>query len=146
MLTSACGATCAYVTNVQVIWDRYVRAMQEARFSESVGVYVASGLLTYGASQGEGIAFDTRFHGCRPRNDWGWGLQEDIQVLFRFWGGLTLCFWCAEMAVIEDKLKRHRLCSGTHHKEMYLPTHELEGGGSAVSLSAKSTACPYFLA
>ena len=39
--------------HVQVIWDRYVRAMQEARFSESVGVYIASGLLTYGASQGE---------------------------------------------------------------------------------------------
>lgn len=36
----------------QVIWDRYVRAMQDAGFSDSIGVYVASGLLTYGASRG----------------------------------------------------------------------------------------------
>ena len=33
------------------------------------------------------------------------------------------------MAVIEDTLKRHNLCSGTHYKEMYLATDELEGGG-----------------
>lgn len=38
------------------------------------------------------------------------------------------------MAVIEDTLKRHNLCSGTHYKEMYLATHELEGGRTLLLL------------
>ncbi|KAK9827655.1 hypothetical protein WJX81_004166 [Elliptochloris bilobata] len=34
-----------------VIWHNYIQAMSQAGFSAGVGVYVASGLLTYGASQ-----------------------------------------------------------------------------------------------
>ncbi len=37
---------------MQVVWRNYVHAMREAGFSAGVGVYVASGLLTYGASKG----------------------------------------------------------------------------------------------
>lgn len=48
---------------VQVIWDRYVRAMQEARFTESVGVYIASGLLTYGANEGDNVLPSGSWHG-----------------------------------------------------------------------------------
>ena len=38
--------------HMQAVWRNYVQAMQQAGFSAGVGVYVASGLLTYGASQG----------------------------------------------------------------------------------------------
>ena len=37
---------------MQVIWNNYIDAMRQAGFSSSTGVFVASGLLTYGASQG----------------------------------------------------------------------------------------------
>ncbi len=37
---------------MQVVWRNYLKAMRQAGFSAGVGVYVASGLLTYGASQG----------------------------------------------------------------------------------------------
>ncbi len=37
---------------MQAVWRNYVQAMRQAGFSAGVGVYVASGLLTYGASQG----------------------------------------------------------------------------------------------
>ena len=37
---------------LQVIWHNYIQAMRLAGFSAGVGVYVASGLLTYGARQG----------------------------------------------------------------------------------------------
>ncbi len=36
----------------QVVWRNYIQAMRQAGFGAEVGVYVASGLLTYGASQG----------------------------------------------------------------------------------------------
>jgi len=36
----------------QVVWRKYIQAMRQAGFGAGVGVYVASGLLTYGASQG----------------------------------------------------------------------------------------------
>ena len=37
---------------MQVVWNNYIQAMRQAGFSSAMGVYVASGLLTYGASQG----------------------------------------------------------------------------------------------
>ena len=38
---------------VQVLWQGYTAAMREAEFDESTPLYVASGLLTYGATQGK---------------------------------------------------------------------------------------------
>lgn len=49
---------------MQVIWSNYIDAMRQAGFSSGTGVYVASGLLTYGASQGNPTAF-TPLHGIR---------------------------------------------------------------------------------
>ena len=40
-------------TPVQVVWHNYIMAMQKAGFSPDLGLYAASGLLTYGASAGE---------------------------------------------------------------------------------------------
>ncbi len=37
---------------MQVVWRNYIQAMRQAGFGAGVGVYVASGLLTYGASKG----------------------------------------------------------------------------------------------
>lgn len=65
-----CGIAVPILTAVlhaQVVWDRYVRAMQEANFSASVGMYVASGLLTYGASQGEDAPGYGAETACRQR-------------------------------------------------------------------------------
>ena len=39
--------------DVKVVWHNYIMAMQKAGFSSNVGLYVASGLLTYGANDGE---------------------------------------------------------------------------------------------
>ena len=41
------------VSFLQVVWHNYIMAMQKAGFSGNLGLYVASGLLTYGASDGE---------------------------------------------------------------------------------------------
>ena len=41
------------VCHVQVLWQAYGTAMQEAGFDEATPLYAASGLLTYGATQGE---------------------------------------------------------------------------------------------
>ncbi len=38
---------------VQVVWEKYIEAMQVAGFNPHQGLYIASGLLTYGASEGE---------------------------------------------------------------------------------------------
>ena len=38
---------------MQVVWHNYIMAMQKAGFSPDLGLYAASGLLTYGASAGE---------------------------------------------------------------------------------------------
>ena len=37
---------------VQVLWEGYAAAMQEAGFDDQTPLYAASGLLTYGATQG----------------------------------------------------------------------------------------------
>ena len=38
---------------LQVVWHGYVQSMRQALFSPDLGLYVASGLLTYGANDGE---------------------------------------------------------------------------------------------
>ena len=38
---------------LQVVWHGYVQSMRQALFSADLGLYVASGLLTYGANDGE---------------------------------------------------------------------------------------------
>lgn len=37
---------------LQALWNAYVQAMRQAGFSRDTPMYVASGLLTYGASDG----------------------------------------------------------------------------------------------
>jgi hypothetical protein len=37
----------------QVVWEKYIEAMKLAGFDSTQGLYIASGLLTYGASDGE---------------------------------------------------------------------------------------------
>ena len=37
---------------LQVVWHGYVQAMRQAGFSGDLVLYVASGLLTYGANEG----------------------------------------------------------------------------------------------
>jgi len=37
----------------QVVWENYIDAMKLAGFNPDQGLYIASGLLTYGASEGE---------------------------------------------------------------------------------------------
>ena len=37
---------------IQVVWANYVDAMKQAGFSAGQGLYIASGLLTYGANDG----------------------------------------------------------------------------------------------
>lgn len=37
---------------MQVLWEGYAAAMQEAGFDDQTPLYAASGLLTYGATQG----------------------------------------------------------------------------------------------
>lgn len=41
------------IVHVQVIWHLYKQAMKEAGFSAPTGLYIASGVLTYGADDGE---------------------------------------------------------------------------------------------
>ena len=38
---------------VQVVWHGYVQAMRQAGFTGDLVLYVASGLLTYGANEGQ---------------------------------------------------------------------------------------------
>jgi hypothetical protein len=40
------------LTAGQVIWHLYKQAMREAKFNSSTPLYIASGLLTYGANEG----------------------------------------------------------------------------------------------
>ena len=40
------------VHHVQALWQGYATAMQKAEFAASVPLYAASGLLTYGATEG----------------------------------------------------------------------------------------------
>ncbi len=47
---------------MQVVWRNYIQAMRQAGFSAVVGVYVASGLLTYGASQGTPLLAPMNLH------------------------------------------------------------------------------------
>ena len=53
---------------MQAVWRKYVQAMRQAGFSAGVGVYVASGLLTYGASQGAPLLapVDLPTNACLP--------------------------------------------------------------------------------
>ena len=37
---------------MQVLWEGYAAAMQEAGFNDQTPLFAASGLLTYGATQG----------------------------------------------------------------------------------------------
>ncbi len=39
----------------QVVWHGYVQAMRQAGFTGDLVLYVASGLLTYGANDGASI-------------------------------------------------------------------------------------------
>lgn len=38
---------------LQAVWNAYVGSMRQAGFTANVPMYVASGLLTYGANDGE---------------------------------------------------------------------------------------------
>lgn len=38
--------------HIQVMWSNYVDTMREAGFNGGQGLYIASGLLTYGAKEG----------------------------------------------------------------------------------------------
>ena len=38
---------------LQVLWEGYAAAMQQAGFDNQTPLYAASGLLTYGATQGK---------------------------------------------------------------------------------------------
>lgn len=38
---------------VQVVWRKYMETMHHATFDDQTDLYVASGLLTYGASDGQ---------------------------------------------------------------------------------------------
>ncbi len=40
---------------LQVVWHGYVQAMRQAGFTGDLVLYVASGLLTYGANEGDSI-------------------------------------------------------------------------------------------
>ena len=44
---------------LQVVWEKYIEAMKLAGFDQDQGLYIASGLLTYGASAG-GVASQTK--------------------------------------------------------------------------------------
>lgn len=52
---NACWVVSTPSPCMQVIWNNYIHAMRQAGFSSGTGVYVASGLLTYGASQGTSL-------------------------------------------------------------------------------------------
>ena len=45
------------VRHVQALWHGYATAMQKAEFDASVPLYAASGLLTYGATEGTALLF-----------------------------------------------------------------------------------------
>ncbi len=62
-------ATVALI-GVQVVWRNYIQAMRQAGFGLGVGVYVASGLLTYGAN--EGMRPPT--HSCTCWSTWHEGI------------------------------------------------------------------------
>ncbi len=44
------------IRGAQAVWNAYVASMRQAGFKPDVPMYVASGLLTYGASDGEDVA------------------------------------------------------------------------------------------
>lgn len=50
MSDEACNIWCSLV---QVVWHGYVQAMRQAGFTGDLVLYVASGLLTYGANEGK---------------------------------------------------------------------------------------------
>lgn len=42
------------MTFLQVVWELYLDAMRQAGLGGNEGAYIASGLLTYGAREGDG--------------------------------------------------------------------------------------------
>ena len=96
----------------QVVWNAYISAMREAAFSDTMGLYVASALLTYGDSDGgapllPSVACGSMQHFVTP-----------VSLRLLNAAGLTL---------VLDKLTNAGLCSGIHYKELYLPEGVLQG-------------------
>jgi hypothetical protein len=125
---------------VQVIWHLYKQAMVQANFNASTGLYIASGLLTYGASEGMWIAFPTLMLAscaCAPPSHMflpPWTLNMPDRACLP-----------AEMTRIQTLLDSAQVCSNIYYKEMFLPKEELEGAWLRASVMPYSIGHAEFL-
>ena len=93
------------------MWANYVDAMKQAGFSAGQGLYIASGLLTYGANDGAPCLSISTLHCCVA------DASSDC----------SCCCPFAEMDHLVATLKQSGLCKTAHYKELYLPQAEIEG-------------------
>lgn len=109
----------------QVLENEYLRSMRANRFSPNVPVYVASGLLTYGADDGE----RSSLHVLLPI---GILLTRLTRPYLKYNASKVQCqplkFLCiAALRNVTTYLREAGVCSTVHHKEQFIDAETMAG-------------------
>ena len=90
--------------------------MRQANFNAGSDLYIASGLLTYGANDGEpGMLLPAVV------------LLHDLCIKTGFATSSSKRLGVAEMMHLIATLKELGLCKSAHYKELHLPQKEIDG-------------------